>query len=167
MIAADYVTHLKVLGKLARLWDDASSDASAMKLLIARFYDQIATGEAPSYDTLLTLNPYTSLLNGGVQNGAEAIKTVTVAAAAAYLISATFRDSLITTPATPSNSTSVLEALQTEMGAGVDNKTLTTSAATGFVNFFDANFSPTGSWNTEADGTADYKDSIYVVTTIV
>lgn len=167
MLDANYVKHFKVLGKLCRLWDDASADESAMKLLIARTFDQVATGELPSYDPLLIVNSYTAALNSAVNNGAAALKTIAENVAATYLTSAVFRDDLTTTPGSPGSAKSVLEALQTDMGAGVDNKTLTDVASTGFVNFFDTVWDPSGSWNTEPDGTADYPDSTYVVITIV
>ena len=156
-----------MLGKLCKLWDDASADGSAQKLLISRLLDQIATGEVASYETTLLLNKYTSTLDTAVKQGAEAMKTQARTMAGLYLTSSIFRDDLTTIPTTLSDAKSVLEALQTEMAAGVDNKTLTDTAATGLVNFFDTNWSPTGSWNTAADGVADYKDSVYVVSAIV
>ena len=166
MDAANYEEHLKVFGKLALLNDDASADAAAMKLLISRLIDQYADGEVATWPTLQLLNPYTPSLYTAVNNGAEALKTLAQNMAAAYLTSAIFRDDLTTTPENISSATSVLEALQTEMGAGVDNVTFTTKSSTGIVNFFDL-FEPTGAWNTAADETADYKDSVYVVLTDV
>ena len=166
MLAANYVEHCKVLGKLCRLWDDASADAEAMKLLISRLIDQYADGELATWDTLQLLNPYTASLASGVNNGAAALKALAQTMAAAYLTSAIFRGDLTTTPDNISSATSVLEALQTEMGAGVDNVTFTTKSSTGLVNFFDL-FEPTGAWNTAADGEADYPDSTYVVITNV
>lgn len=167
MLDADYQKHFKVIGKLCRLWDQAGADVDASKLLISRLFDQVATGELPSYDALLLVNTYTSSLDSGVANGAAALKTVAETITAAYLTSQVFLPDLTTAPGNSSSPQSVLEALQTDMGAGEDDKTLTTSASTGLVNFFDTVWSPTGSWNTEADGTADYKDSVYVVGTIV
>lgn len=167
MLDADYQKHLKVLGKLCRIWDQGEADENASKLLISRLFDQVATGELPSYDAVQLVNAYTTTLDSGVTNGPTALKTAAENITAAYLTDALFRDDLTTTPDNPSNAQSVLEALQTEMGAGEDNKTLTDTASTGFVNFFDTVWSPTGSWNTEADGTADYKDSVYVVDAIV
>ena len=166
MLTGNYDRHLKVLGKLARLWDDASADSAAQKLLISRMIDQVATGEVDSYPATLLLNAYTLTLNSAITAGAEAIRSTAVTMAAAYLISTDFTDDLTTAPSA-TTAQAVLEALQTEMAAGLDNKTLTDTASTGFVNFFDTNWSPSGAWNTEADGTADYKDSVYVVTTIV
>ncbi len=51
--------------------------------------------------------------------------------------------------------------------SGHDNKTLATKAATGLVNFFDTLAAEALTWNTESDAGADYKDSVYVVATIV
>ncbi len=167
MTDANYQKHLKVLGKLCKLWDDAGSDEDTQKELIARMFDQAATGELPSYPALLILNPYTAALDRSIVSGVVAQQATAKSMAEAYLKSSTFTDDLTTSVTGGVTGTTVLNALQTEMGAGEDNKTLTTSAATGFVNFFDTNWSPTGSWNTEADATADYKDSVYVVSTIV
>lgn len=167
MIAADYIKHFKVLGKLCRMWDDAVAEADDQKQRIARLYDQAATGELPSYPTLLVLNPFTSTLDAAVKNGADAIKATAKSMTEAYLKATLFTDDLTTSPIAPVTAKSVLEALQTEMSAGVDNVTLTTLAATGLVNFFDTNWSPTNTWNTLADASATYKDSVYVVDTIV
>ena len=74
-------------------------------------------------------------------------------------------------PTSTNSVVAVLTALATEMGAAVDNKTLTTKDTTGLVNFFDAilaaNGAVAGTWNTEADATADYQDSVYVVAAVV
>lgn len=167
MTDAQYQKHFKVLGKLARLWDDGGLDVSTMQLLAARFLDQIATGEAGSYATTLLLNPYTVNLDNSIKVGVNAVQSIAKQMSEAYLKSSIFIDDLATVPANATLPIKVLEALQTEMSAGVDNKTLTDLAATGFVNFFNSVWAPTLTWNTAADVTADYKDSVYVVTTIV
>lgn len=167
MTDPNYQKHFKVLGKIARVWDDGGLDVPSMQLLAARFFDQIATGEAPSYGTTLLLNPFATALDASMQVGANAVQNIAAQMAAAYLTAADFLADLTTTPSNTSQAAKVLEALQTEMGAGEDNVTLTDKAATGLVNFFDSGWSPTLGWNTASDATATYKDSIYVVTTIV
>jgi len=167
MLDANYIEHCKVLGKICRLWDDGGLSLDDLKLLACRLWDQIATGESPSYDACLALNPFTAELNGAMQIGQTDVQRTAKRLAEAYLTDSVFYGDLTTTPGDPTSARSVLEALQTEMGAGEDDKTFTTKAATGLVYFFDTNWAPTGAWNTEADETADYKDSVYVVTTIV
>ncbi len=165
MTDPQYQLHLKALGKITRLWDDSGIDTTALKLLVSRLYDQVATGEVDSYDGTLALNQFSIGLNNALSIGENKIRTTAKAMAEAYLKIALAKD--LTTLPSSSDAKNILEALQTEMGAGLDNKTLSNSSTTGFVNFFDSLWSPSGSWNTALDASADYKDSIYVVTAIV
>ncbi len=166
MTGPNYVKHFTVLGKLAYLYDHAGAEVTAQEALMAVFMDEIATGAAASLPTVelfaARLAQWRAVITGGGTNGQALARTL----AEAYLVSAIFVDTLTTTISGAVTALKVLEALQTEMGAGVDNKTLTTLAATGLVHFFNT-WSPTGSWNTEANETADYQDSVYVVATAV
>ena len=165
MTSGNYVRHFKVLGKLAKLFDIASAQTPDLNTLMARLYDQVATGETASLPGVLLLAQYVNSFQSAIARGPESLAALAKAMAEAYLISNDFVNDLTTTP-TSRTGAAVLTALQTEMAAGLNNKTLTTLAATGLVNFFNQ-FSPTSSWNTAADASADYKDSVYVVSTIV
>ena len=163
---ANYQEHCKVLGKLCYLYDQAAAEEAATRLVISVFVDQYAAGDEPTYETVVLLCPFIAGLDSAVDNGAEVIQSRARTIATAYLTSSIFYGDLTTTPANLNSAASVLTALQTEMGAGEDDKTFGTLAGTGFVHFFNL-WSPTGAWNTEADATADYRDAIFVVGTIV
>lgn len=169
MLDANYIKHFKVLGKLARLYDDAAaaSDVAALKTLAMRLFDQAATGESPSYDAVLVLSAFMSPLDLSINAVTNNVRATVKTMAAAYLVHSLFRADLTTTPASANDAASVLAALRTDMSAGVDNKKLTTEAATGLVNFFKNVMAAGGSWNSIADASADYKDSVYVVTAVV
>jgi len=168
MTDANYIRHFKVLGKLAYLYDTAGSNATALQTLLAVFADQVADG------TYLTV-PAVKLFNNtitewdaaiGTAGSLTTLRSMAVNAGRAYITNATFTAGLTTTPASASVA-DVLAALQTEMGAGVDDKTLSTEAATGLVNFLDTLLGSEGTWNTAEDASADYKDSVYVVAALV
>ncbi len=165
MTDPQYQLHLKALGKIARLWDDGGLDTASLKLLASRLFDQIATGETVSYEGVIVVSTYAPSLNNAINGGQNPVRSTAQIMAEQYLIQVLTID--LTTQPVGTDAKSVLEALQTEMSVGVDGKTLTDKSTTGFVNFFDTLWSPSGTWNTEADVTADYKDSIFVVTTIV
>lgn len=166
MTDANYIRHFKVLGKLAKLYDTAAADSTTLETLLTTFVDQYATGTIASFPAVQLFPRYTTQWISAITAGPTALQSVAKNAAAAYLTSTDFTNDLTTEP-TANTALAVLVALATEMGAGVDNKTLTTKASTGLVNFFDAIRGTAGSWNTAADGSADYKDSVYVVSTVV
>lgn len=170
MINENYIRHLSVLGKLAYIYDQAVAGVEAENTLLSTFVDQYADGTKTTVPAVILFPQYTAQLNQTTINGAATRKSIALAAAAAYLINPTFTAGLTTTP-TATTAVAVLTALQTEMGAGEDDKTLTTLDTTGLVNFFNAilvaNGGEAGTWNTEADESADYKDSVYVVATLV
>jgi len=166
MTDANYQRHLKVLGKLARLFDTAGADDTAMKALLATFVDQYATGGAASLPAIEVFPTFTARWAAAITAGAAALKKVAQDAATAYLRSDDFVNDMTVAP---SNNTvaAVLAALQTQMNAANDNKKFTTKSSTGLVNFFDSLLAAPGTWNTIADASADYKDSVYVVDAIV
>ncbi len=166
MLDANYIRHFKTLGKFCKLFDIAGANESEVLTLMATTYDQIADGTPESSDGVDIASQYRSRYKSGISNGATAQQTLAKNMASAYLISDSFVDNLTTQP-TSRTAADVLAALQTEMGAGVDDKTLTTKAATGLVNFFDSMLAAPGTWNTEAGPTADYDDSVYVVTPVI
>jgi hypothetical protein len=163
MLDANYQKHLKILGKLCQMWDSASASSTAEQLLAARFFDQVATGEAGSWVNLQLFAPYTGQIQSAILSGALAIKAMAEQLAGYYLVSAEFRGDLTNTPTSPTSAQSVLEALIAEMTA--DSKTLTTAAATGLVNFFETVWAPSGSF--PQSGSPSYADGTYVVVTIV
>jgi len=166
MLDANYQKHFKNLGKICRLYDDGGFSEATIKTIISRLYDQAATGESTdSYGALLALCPHITALNSDLSSGGQ-VRSRAKEMAASYLISDFFRADLTTVPGSPNSYESVVEALRVEMSAAVDNKTLTNESATGFVHFFKV-LKPGTTWNTAADGSANYKDSIYVVQTIV
>lgn len=177
MLDANYQKHFKVLGKICKLYDAAGADVTTVKTRIAAFLDQIATGAIGSYNTTLLLNPYTGTLNQAVSAGSAAMQALAITMAGAYLTDpgVNFKGDLLVGPAiaaitNPSSPALVLEGLRLEMQStgGGDNKKLTTEATTGFVNFFkNVLLSAAGAWNTIADASADYKDSVYVVDAVV
>jgi hypothetical protein len=162
----NYIRHFSVLGKLAKLYDLAIDGGGDFEDLLAAFVDQYADGTVLTLPAVKLFPTYQAQIVGAIANGTDALESIAKSAAMAYLIDPTFTGGLTTTPAAATAS-AVLAALQTEMGAGVDNKTLTTKASTGLVNFFDAILGSPGTWNTEADETADYKDSVYCVIPVV
>jgi hypothetical protein len=170
MLDANYIRHFKVLGKLCKLYDDATADVEPQQELLAAFVDQYADGVVDSLAAIRIFPQFTDRWSNAIANGPVGLQTIAQQAAIAYFQDPNFQGDLTTTP--DSNSiTDILTALQTEMGAGVDDKTLSTKDDTGLVNFFDSILesagSPDGTWNTEADATADYKDSVYVVAAVI
>lgn len=166
MTDANYIRHFKVLGKLAKLYDDAGANDTAMRTLLATFVDQYAEGTSASLSAINIFPTYTRQWANAIGSSPASLQAIAVAAAGAYLISADFTADLTTTPSATTPA-AVLIALATDMGAGVDDKTLSTEATSGLVNFFDAVQGAEGTWNTEDDATADYKDSVYVVSAVV
>lgn len=168
MTDANYIRHFSVLGKLAYLYDTAGANSTALQALLAVFADQIADGTAT---TLPAVKLFQSAIIQwdaalGTTQALTTLQTIATTAAASYLVNLTFTAGLTTTPAGASVA-EVLAALQTEMGAGVDDKTLSTETTTGLVNFLDTVLGSEGTWNTEDDATADYKDSVYCVASLV
>lgn len=166
MTNGNYIRHFKVLGKLCKLYDDANANSTAEGELLATFADQYSDGTEASLAAISLFPAYTSQWASSINNGASNLANIAINAAAAYLVNATFTDDLTTTPTTGTAAASLV-ALATDMGAGVDNKTLGTKTTSGLVNFFDAIAGESGTWNTESDATADYRDAVYVVSTVV
>jgi hypothetical protein len=165
MTGANYIRNLKALGKLCFLYDNATAAALAQQTLRATTADQVADGTVTTLPAVDLFAQYDTQWKQGITAGATALQAVAIAFASSYLIDPTFTAGLTTTP-TATTPVAVLTAFATEM-TSVDNKTLTTLAATGLVNFFDIIMGSAGSWNTAADGSADYKDSVYVVSAVV
>jgi hypothetical protein len=170
MATLTYARHFAVLGKLCKLYDDASAASGTQRTLISTYCDQTADGVAASLAMVIAQQTYAQQFNSALSSGEDTRKTIALNAAKAYFTNAYFTDELTTTPDS-TGIVDVLTALQTEMGAGVDNVTLGTKTTTGLVNFFDAILADegegAGTWNTESDATADYRDAVYVVSAVI
>ena len=167
MTDANYIKHMKVIGKLAYCWDQAGDTLATMEAYIAALFDQVFTGAGASYDAGLLLAGFHGSLDQAINAGASGEttrKAMLAHVCSQYLVNALFTNDLTTTP-TASTATAACEALQFDLVA--DSKTLTDVAATGIVNFLETAFAPisgpTGGWETEADATADYKDTVYCI----
>ena len=168
MLAANYVRHFKVLGKLCKFYDESSSEETAQLLRLARTEDQVATGESASLPGVEVLKNHYNALKNSITSGPTAQKAAALAAATSYLKMSDFTGDLTTTPDSLTSVNAILTALATDMSAAVDNKTLSPEAeapTTGLINFFDTLAAEELTWN---DSTApDYDDTVYVVDTIV
>ena len=165
MDAGNYTRHFKALGKLAFLYDNATAAALAQQTLRATTADQVADGTTTTLPAVDLFAQYDTQWKQGITAGATALQAVAIAFASSYLIDATFTAGLTTVP-TATTPVAVLTALALEM-TSVDNKTLTTLAATGLVNFFNVVAGSVLSWHTAADASADYKDSVFCVSAVV
>ena len=164
MTGANFIRHFKVLGKLCKLYDDAAASESALETLLATTADQVATGTTAGATAVRIFARYYTQYENAIANGPEAMQALAISIATAYMTSDDFCNDLTTTPASRSIA-NVIAALETEMGAGVSNKTLSTETTSGLVNFFDTLKGSEGTWNTA--GSPDYPDSTYVVSAVV
>ena len=165
MTDANYIRHFKALGKFAAFFDEAVSAVSAEEILLANTADQIATGDPDDNPSVILFAAFASSLQAAITSGPSGIQNLAKQVAGQYVQQALFTSGLTTVPASASVA-AIMTALATEM-TDVDNKTLGTKTTTGLVNFFDAITGTSGSWNTESDTTADYKDSVYAISAIV
>ncbi len=161
MDSANYVKHLKVLGKLCYIWDNSDPALTTQQTNISRLMDQTATGEAASLAATLLIGAFMPRLNDAITIGST-LRTAIEDATATYLTNALFTDDLTTDP-TAGTAKAVLEAWITDFG--LDSKTLTTATTDGLVHFFEAVWSPTGSF--PQSGSPTYADGTYVVQAIV
>lgn len=172
MTLNDYHRRFCVLGKLCRMYDIGGSDPATLRLLIARLYDQVATGETDTLGGLMAIAGHARSLYAAVGDGFSEYQRQAVEAARAYLVSEYFIAGLTTVPVAPITAKTVLEAWQVEMNE-VDDEiepsppTMTNESATGLVHFFAAAFGPSGEWPTVAPGDALFDDSVYVNNAIV
>ena len=169
MLNANYVRHLTILGKLCNLYDSAGTTIAELETLIENTVEQDAKDATGAWSNIRTQLPYVQQAQGAVNSGVVNLQAIAIQAALAYLVDANFYDDLTTVPSPKGNAAASLAALQTDMSAGVDNKTLTTLASTGLVNFFNeclaAQGQGVGTWNTSNAPT--YADGTYVVSTVL
>ena len=170
MTNGNYDRFSKILGKLAYVFDNSAALVTAQQLTQYRTMEQVAKSDQESADLpeISIIAQYFSSWSSAIDAGPLTLQGLVKTIAIKILTSDDFISSLTTVPAS-SSINNVLTALATEMGAGVDNKTFTNVSSTGLVHFL--NQLLTGgasvSWHTAVDGSADYKDSVYVVNAIV
>lgn len=168
MTDANYQKHFKVIGKLTYLYDTAVTTLATLEGYVSALYDQIWTGAQASYEAGRLLSEYAQQMDRAINDqvsGTTLRQTMAQKMLKAYIKSSLFTGDLENTPSDASREKAICEAFQQDL---VDNsKTMSTETTTGMVNFMDEACGPTGGpsvgWNTEADATADYKDSVYVV----
>jgi len=164
MTSDQYVRHFSVLGKLCYLYDLAAVQEPVLQQSLSAYLDQVANDDPSILSLVIALAQNSATINNAIINGPAAIQDTTKLEATRYLTNYAFTHELTTTPANTSVA-AVLTALATEMGAGVDNKTLTTKSSAGLVNFFDEVAGTAGTWNTASPG--DYPDATYVSATVI
>lgn len=161
---ARYVAHLKVLGKLCYLYDQAEASSTAMTTLRATTLDQASTGASADLPASDLIARYMPSWSGAITSGADSLRDLAVTIATNYMRDSYFRDDLTTAP----DSTSiahVIAAWETDAGAGLDNKSFTTEGSSGLVNFFDV---LKGSETTfQQSGSPSYADGTYVVSAVI
>jgi hypothetical protein len=115
MLDANYIKHLKVLGKLCYLWDqavavlDADGDTLADRITEdSALYDQVATGASASIDATELIAGYAPQLRASRPVADSARKTLIETITANYLTNSLFRGDLTATPANASSAQSVL-----------------------------------------------------------
>lgn len=169
MTNGNYDRFFKILGKLAYVFDNSGALITAQELTQYRTMEQAAKSDQESADLPeieVLANQYSSW-SSAISAGPGVLQTLMKSIATKILTSDDFINSLTTVPAS-SSINNVLTALGAEMATGVDNKTLTTVSGVGLVHFFNQLLtSGSVTWHTAADGSASYKDSVYVVNTIV
>jgi hypothetical protein len=165
----DYARHFSVLGKLCKVYDDAAANEATQKLLVSRTLDQIANGTAEDLPVIMSLLPSLQALGNAVSAGEGTRQSLAIQAAMVYLTSSVFVGDFVFSPPATSAVLDVLTNFALELTN--DAKTLGTKTTTGLVLFLDniriAAGGTAGTWSTESDSTADYRDAIYVVSTIV
>lgn len=161
---AAYTSHLTNLGKIVYMYDTAKADVEALELIASRLYDQIATGEVDSWDTVQLLSPYTSAVANAVAAGPSALMQTAQTMAVAYLTSTIFTSTLDTAPS-ENTVAAILNAWITDMVA--DDKTLDEASDTGFVNFLTAIGGTPDPDPYPTDDTPTYTDAAYVTATLL
>jgi hypothetical protein len=157
VINGNYTRHLKVLGKLAYLYQTAATDQGELETLASVIMDQIADGTSASWPAVQLLTPYSTTIGAAITSGAGALQTIASNMATAYCTSSDFLGDLDNQPANQFVMADCLDALALEMAD--DSKTFTTVSATGLVAFFNT-FGPAESF--PQSGSPTYADSAYV-----
>lgn len=168
MLTANRLRFAKIVGKLAYMYDQAAASAVTLSDIQYALMQEFANStdrDANLPELQLLATKYAQITNA-ISAGPVALQTTIVVLAQAIFTSDDFVSDLTTVPS-GSSIFACLTAWATEMGAGVDNVTFTTLAATGIVHFLNVVGGSTFTWHTAADGSATYKDSVYCVGTMV
>ena len=162
MTDPNYLKHLKILGKIVRMYDVGGFSLPTTQTLLARLMDQAATGESDTLSAVLLLSNQAGAINQAL-SVSQALRAKIKEVAEIYFLDAFFRNDVVTAISNPASLSVVLQAWQADFTA--NSKTLTTEAATGFVNFFKNVLSSGGSW--PQSGSPSYPDATYVVDAVV
>ena len=166
----NYIRHLKVLGKLVFVYDEASAQVDEHRDYLAVTCDQIATGLAIDNDALTALAANLPSWNLAISSGPESLKVRMTTLLEAYIKTAMFCDTIVETTVNANQSaTVILQALAVEMDT--DTKTLTEQSYLdhGLAAFFESEYASQTTWETPfpIDSPGSYPDETYVVGTIV
>ncbi len=160
MTDADYLRHLKFLGKLCYGFDNSASSISALTTLQATTMDQVADAALSSLPEVRLLCDYMGIWTSKLSS-ADGIRQMMLDIAEALLTSADFIASLTNQPAT-NTIQAVLDAWKADFTA--NTKTLTTAGSTGLIHFLDQ-LGDVAAW--PSSGSPTYADGTYVVSAVV
>lgn len=163
MTDANYVRHFSVLGKLAKLYDDANANEATQKTLIAVTADQMANSLSTGLANFITMTTYIQQFYSALTAGETTRKEIAINAGRAYLKDSYFYGGLTATPTDLTSPAAILIAFAADMVT--NSKTISTETTSGLVNFFDALSGTEGTYPTS--GSPTYDDATYVVETIV
>lgn len=159
---ADYLRHLKALGKLVYGYDQAAANAATHRDIVAKTFDQVATGDADDNEALTIVAGQLSTWLSAIANGPAAIQALMKTLVEQYVRSTLFLDSFETgAPLASMTTAAILTLFAAEMTE--DSKTFDTDGADGFANFFKTEYDVT----CPTAGSPTYADATYVVGTIV
>lgn len=163
MTAGQYSRHLAIIGKLVKMWDDANGYNEGQEAFQPALYDQVADGEVESFAVVQMFGAAATRLAQTLVSGPQAIMAWCDAMFERYIQNPYFYGDLNATP-TSLTTTGILTQFATTQVA--DGVTLTTESSVGLVHYF-KRFKSDISLTTEADGSADIKDSVYCALGIV
>lgn len=170
MTNGNYDRFCEILGKLCYVFDNSAALVAAQQLTQYRTLEQATQADQETADLpeVLILANYQASWSSAIQSGPVQLQNLMKTIATKMLTSDDFIAALTTVPAS-SSINNVLNAWATDMGAGIDNKTFTNVASTGLVNFFNQLLTGGASvtWHTAVDASASFKDSVFVVNTII
>ncbi len=160
MTDADYLRHIKFLGKLCYGFDNSAASISALTTLQATTMDQVADAALSSLPEVRLLCDYMGIWTSKLSS-ADGIRQMMLDIATALLTSADFIASLATAPAT-NTIQAVLDAWKADFT--LNSKTLTTAGSTGLIHFL-GQLGSVSAWPSASPGT--HPDATYVVSAVV
>lgn len=143
MITANRLRFAKIVGKLAYMYDQAAASAVSLADIQYALMQEFAnsTDRDANLPEMQLLATKYAAITSAISAGPVALQSTIVTLARSIFTSDDFVSDLTTVPA-GSSIAACLTAWATEMGAGVDNVTWTTLAATGIANFLNIVGSP-------------------------